>query len=440
MKPHGGAGVRRAGAEHLPACDQLERILDRENLRLAWKRVRANGGAPGIDGVTVEKFTDWAQSHWLGIVQALRDGSYLPSPVRGKEIPKPTGGTRMLGIPTVADRVIQQAIAQVLGPLFDPGFSNHSHGFRPGRSAHGAVREVQQAIRDGWRVAVDCDLSKFFDRVNHDLLMQRVARKVKDKRVLRLIGRYLSAGMELNGERRPTPEGVPQGGPLSPLLANIMLDDFDKELERRGHRFARYADDFVILVKSQRAGERVMESVRRFLTRNLKLVVNENKSRVTPVENCNFLGFSFCNGLCWQPAKFAEFRRTLKRYTGRSWRVSMEERMAAIARYARGWMEYFGIAKGYREVEEADKWLRRRIRMCYWKQWRWARTRIGHLLKLGASRDHAIACGLSRKSYWHMSRTLASQTGMTNAWLAQQGLVSIRELWIARHYPAQPAG
>lgn len=418
--------------EHL-----LERILSRENMQAAWKRVKANKGAPGIDKMSVAKYPAHAREHWDGVRESLMDGTYQPKPVRRVEIPKDTGGVRFLGIPTVQDRLIQQAIARVLGPIFDPGFSESSFGFRPGRSAHDAVHKVREYIREDYRVAVDMDLSKFFDTVNHDVLMHRVARKVRDKRVLSLIGRYLRAGVVVEGRLEKTRKGVPQGGPLSPLLANILLDDLDKELEQRGHRFARYADDFVIMVKSQRAGERVMASVKRFLKRKLKLKVNEKKSKVASAEKTKFLGFVFRGTkIRWSDEAFGEFKRRIKRLTGRSWFVSMEHRFRKLALYVRGWMNYYGVSEYYFPIPGLDSWLRRRVRMCYWKRWRKTRTKVSRLLSLGTSKRQAIFTGLSRKGPWHLSRTLATQTGMTNHWLEEQGLISVRELWVHIHYPA----
>ena len=349
-------------------------------------------------------------------------------------IPKPNGGERWLGIPSVVDRVIQQAIGQVLTPIFDPGFSESSFGFRPGRSAHGAVRQVQRTIGEGYRFAVDLDLEKFFDRVNHDVLMARVARKVRDKGLLGLIGRYLRAGVLVGDIIQATELGTPQGGPLSPLLANILLDDLDKELERRGYRFARYADDLLILVKSPRTGERVKASVTRYLTRELKLAVNEQKSRVVKTNDCEFLGFTFRGTkLRWSDQAFADFKHNVRKLTGRSWGVSMAYRLDRLARYVRGWMNYFGISDYYRPIPEIDSWIRRRIRMCYWKQWRWVRTKVRNLLALGTSKRQAILTAISSKSYWHLSKTLATQTGMTNDWLKSQGLISVRALWMRAH-------
>ena len=353
------------------------------------------------------------------------------------EIAKPTGGSRPLGIPTVLDRLIQQAIAQVLLPVFDPHFSESSFGFRPGRSAHGAVYRVRDFIRKGYRVAVDADLSKFFDTVDHDVLMCRVAERVRDKRVLRLIGRYLRAGVVINGRLEATRKGVPQGGPLSPLLANILLDDFDKELERRGHCFSRYADDFVILVKSRRAGVRVMASISRFLRRELKLEVNQEKSKVASTNEIAFLGFIFKGAsIRWSDKAFAEFKRRMRKLTGRSWGVSMIYRYRKLAEYLRGWMGYYGISEYYRPIPEIDQWLRRRMRMCYIKQWRWCRTKVRELVKLGTFLRSAISIGLSRKGPYRLAKTLATQSGMTNKWLKDQGLLSVKELWVNIHYPA----
>ena len=434
--PNGGVNMRHVMESPDPDGHLLERILSRENMLKAWKRVRANKGAPGIDKMSIEEFPGFAREHWDDIRESLLAGTYQPSPVRRVEIPKPTGGTRPLGIPTVLDRVIQQAMYQVLMPIFDPDFSEQSYGFRPGKSAHDAVRKLREYIREGYRNAVDLDLSKFFDTVNHDVLMHRVSRKVRDKRVLRLIGKYLRAGVMVNGRLEKTPKGVPQGGPLSPLLANILLDDLDKELEKRGHRFVRYADDFVILVKSQSAAERVKAGVQRFLERKLKLKINEKKSQVAPTDKIDFLGFTFKGTkIRWSDKAFREFKRRVKQLTGRSWFVTMSYRYTKLAEYIRGWMNYFGISEYYRPIPEIDHWLRRRIRMCYWKQWRYARTKVRNLRKLGANLYTAISVAISRKGPWHLARTLATQTGMTNQWLKDQGLVSVKELWVNIHYP-----
>jgi RNA-directed DNA polymerase len=434
QNPTGRADPRRDVTKPALHEDLMARVMDRANLQRAWKRVKANGGAPGVDGMAVDEFPAFAREHWPTIRQALLEGTYQPAPVRRVRIPKRQGGVRLLGIPRVVDRVIQQAIQQVLTPIFDPEFSGSSFGFRPGRSAHGALRQVQRYIGEGYRIAVDLDLEKFFDRVDHDVLMARVARKVRDKRLLALIGRYLRAGV-LVGQRVHTTElGTPQGSPLSPLLANVLLDSLDRELERRGLRFARYADDVRILVGSRRAGDRVKTSITRYLRRQLKLVVNEQKSRVVRTDECVFLGFTFRGKkLRWSDEAFEDFRHRVRRLTGRSWGVSMSYRLHKLAQYLRGWLGYFGISDYYRPIPELDGWIRRRIRMCYWKQWRRVRTRVRHLLALGTPRRHAILTALSRKAYWRLSRTLATQTGMTNAWLKAQGLVSVRDLWMRAH-------
>ncbi len=435
--PNRGVNMRRITESPDPNDHLLTRIQSRQNMQQAWMRVKANKGAAGVDGTSIADFPEFAHANWPRIRQSLIAGIYQPLPVKRVEIPKSTGGKRPLGIPTVLDRLIQQAIYQVLMPIFDPGFSEFSYGFRPGRSAHDAVRKVQEYIREGYRIAVDMDLSKFFDTVNHDVLMHRVARKIRDKQVLRLIGKYLRAGVVVDGRLQKTRKGVPQGGPLSPLLANILLDDLDKVLERRGHRFVRYADDFVILVKSQRAGERVMASVKRFLERKLKLKVNEDKSQVAHTDRTNFLGFTFKGiKIRWSDKAFREFKRRVKRLTGRSWFVSMAYRMKKLAQYIRGWMNYFGISEYYRPIPEIDHWLRRRVRMCYWKQWRYVRTKVRNLLKLGTHPGVAIPMCLSRKGPWRCARTMATQTGMTNLWLSGQGLLSVKELWVKIHYPA----
>lgn len=425
------------GRDQQPALNNglLERVLSPANLHTAWKQVRRNKGAPGVDGVTIEDYPQWAKQHWAATRRALACGYYIPQPVRRVAIPKPTGGVRLLGVPTVNDRVIQQAIAQVLTPLIDPTFSQASHGFRPGRNAHGAVRQLKGFIEEGYRVAVDVDLSKFFDCVNHDLLMNRLGRFITDKRLLKLIGRYLRAGAMDEGARYPTMEGVPQGGPLSPLLANIMLDDLDKRLESSQLRFARYADDFAICVKSTSAGHRVMGWVSRFLTTRLKLSVNKAKSRVVNTNDLHFLGFTFRGKkIRWSEQALNDFKHRIRRLTKRSWGISMRRRFRELRLYIQGWINYFGLSEYYRPLPGLDEWIRRRVRMCYLKQWRRPRTRIRNLIKLGTKTLTAVRLGLSSKGPYRLARTLATQSGMTNQWLAQQGLVSVREQWIKFHY------
>lgn len=434
LNPTGGAGDRRVLAQPALHEDLMEAVLSPANMKQAWRRVKSNRGAPGIDGLRIDDFPAYARDQWPAIRQSLNDGRYQPQPVRRVTIPKPDGGERALGIPTVVDRVIQQAIAQVMTPIFDPEFSESSYGFRPKRAAHGALKQVKADIQTGYRVAVDLDLAKFFDNVDHDILMARVARRIGDKRLLALIGRYLRAGVLINDDIQPSELGTPQGGPLSPLLANILLDDLDRELEGRGHRFVRYADDLMVLVKSERAGQRVKASLTTYLGRQLKLPVNEKKSQVAKIDQCVFLGFTFKRGkLRWSDAAFADFKHRIRELTGRSWGVSMQYRFDKLGQYLRGWMGYFGISEYYRPIPELDEWLRRRVRMCYWKQWRLTRTKIGHLLVLGVGKRTAILTGVSSKSYWHLSRSRATQVGMTNDWLKAQGLASIRDLWMKAH-------
>lgn len=410
----------------------MEAVVARANLQRAWNRVRSNRGAPGPDGITLDVFLKWLGPRWPTIRQQLLEGTYRPAPVRRVTIDKPDGGQRPLGIPNVLDRVIQQAILQVLTPVFDPGFSESSHGFRPKRSAHGAAKQVQRTIRKGYRLVVDMDLSKFFDRVQHDVLMSRLGRKVSDKRLLKLIGRYLRAGVMVEGVLQSGTEGTPQGGPLSPLLANILLDDLDKELERRGLPFVRYADDFVIFTRSLRGAQRVFASVSEYLTRQLRLVVNREKSRVVESEGVEFLGFVFRGRRATinvTEKNVSKFKRRIKQITGRSRGISMERRLSELRSYARGWMGYFGLAAQLKLFDKLDQWIRRRIRMCYWKRWRHARTRSRELMRLGVPRRQAIRHAKSRLGYWHMAKSIASGVGLTNAWLQSQGLLSLKSLW-----------
>ena len=424
------AGTHRALKQDEATTELLQAVLASDNLAQAWKRVKSNKGAPGIDGVTVQDWPAHAREHWPAVRAQIEGGRYKPQAVRRVEIPKPDGGKRLLGIPTVTDRVVQQAINQVLTPIFDPTFSDSSFGFRPGRNAHQAIRQVQAYVGEGYRIAVDIDLAKFFDTVNHDVLMTLLGRTIRDKRLLNLIGRYLRAGVLVGEHIEPSDIGTPQGGPLSPLLANILLHQLDCELERRGHRFARYADDMIILVKSQRAAERVMRGITRYLQTTLKLKVNPAKSKVAPMSECSFLSFTIKGKkIRWTDKAVAAFKHRVRELTGRSWGVSMEHRLQKLGQYVRGWTAYFGISQYYRPVPELDDWIRRRIRMCYWKQWRWVRTKIKHLLALGVSLKTAIQHGVSSKSYWHMARTPAVQQALSNAWLKAQGLVSVKDLW-----------
>lgn len=412
----------------------FEHVLSSDNLRDAWQRVKQNKGAAGVDGLTIEDYPVWIHRHWAGIQRGLQQGYYCPLPVKRVEIPKPNGGVRLLGVPSVHDRVIQQAITQVLQPLIDPDFSDHSHGFRPKRSAHDAVKSVQKGIKEGYGYAVDIDLSRFFDNVDHDLLMNRVGKWMDDKQLMALIGKYLRADVSIKGQREPTRCGVPQGGPLSPLLANIMLDDLDRYLESKGYRFARYADDFVISVKSLTEGERVKTEVTAYLE-TLKLPINTEKSQVVSSKQLNFLGFAFKGKkIVWSPNSLANFKHRIRELTGRSWGVSWAYRYEKLRQYIQGWGNYFGLSEYYRPIPLLDQWIRRRIRMCYLKQWRRIRTRIRHLMRLGVSKSVAISLGMSSKGYYRLAKTKAVQLALNNNWLILQGLVSVEEQWVKFHY------
>lgn len=423
-----------------PTFDQenlFEQMLSRNNLLRAWAQVKANKGSAGVDGMRIEDFEEWARQHWQTCKAQLLEGFYRPQPVKRVEIDKPDGGKRLLGVPTIIDRVIQQAIAQVLTPIFDPSFSDNSFGFRPNRSASQGVKQVQEFIKEGRRIAVDVDLSKFFDRVDHDILMSKVAARVRDKRLLKLIGKYLRAGISDKGEVSPSTLGVPQGGPLSPLLSNIMLDSLDKELETRGHKFTRYADDFIILVKSQRAGERVLASITRYLETRLKLVVNNEKSQVVEVSQAKFLGFTFkASKIHWHPKTLDKFKQQVLKLTNRNWGVSMRYQIHKLSLYLRGWINYYGIANAYQQCVELDHWIRRRIRMCYWRQWRRPRTKIANLIKRGVHIPAAVACGRSSKGPWRSSKTPGINQALGNSYLKSEGLVSLRDGWIKVHYPS----
>ena len=435
--PTGNDVTQRIDEQPAFSADLLGLALQSANIMAAWKRVRANKGAAGIDGMSIDDFPAWAkEGNWRRIMIELRSGQYQPSPVRRVEIDKPDGGKRQLGIPTVIDRVIQQAIAQVLTPIFDPTFSDNSFGFRPNRNGQQAVKQVQGIIKTGRRFAVDVDLSKFFDRVDHDLLMTHLGYKVKDKRLLKLIKRYLRAGVIDNQLYSESREGVPQGGPLSPLLANIMLDPLDKELEKRGHKFARYADDFTILVKSPRAGERVLSSISRFLSHRLKLIVNSVKSHVVKTSESKFLGFTFKGGrIHWHPKTVLKFKQQVRRLTNRNWGVSMHYQLFKISQYLRGWINYFGIASGYQRCVDLDHWIRRRVRMAYWRQWRRPRTKVRNLIRLGVHVQAAVACGITSKGPWRSAKTPGVNQALSLDYLKSEGLYSLRDGWIALHHP-----
>ena len=415
--------------ERTSSAGLWERILERQNLLTAMKRVESNGGAPGMDGMTVKELRPYLREHWLEIRAALESGAYRPSPVRRVEIAKPDGGARQLGIPNVVDRLLQQAVAQVLVPIFEPLFSEHSYGFRPGRSAHGAVRQAQTYVQEGYTWCVDIDLEKYFDRVNHDLLMGRVMRVVKEKRVLKLIRAYLESGVMIQGVVMDTEEGVPQGGPLSPLLSNIMLDDLDKELEKRGHKFVRYADDCNIYVKTERAGERVMESVKGFLEKKLKLKVNSKKSKVEKAWKVKILGFSFFRRKGVVLIRIAErtkerFQKKLRTLTKRTRSGKMETILEEINRYIIGWIGYYRLADTPSAFEELDGWIRRRLRQLIWKRWKRGSTRYRELVKLGVPKQWAQE-GAGGRSPWRMSATPVINQALSNTYWHNSGLKSI---------------
>lgn len=437
-----GALESRGGGKHgaPQGPTMIEEILEPENLAQAWKRVKANKGAPGIDGMTVEDFPAFAREHWPRIAIAIREGNYRPAPVRRVWIPKPDGAQRPLGIPTVLDRVIQQAVAQVLGPLFEADFSEHSYGYRPGRSAHQAVVAMEESWKEGRRHAVECDLKSFFDTVNHDRLMRALLEKVRCPRVLGLIRRYLMAGVELpDGTREATPQGVPQGGPLSPLLANIALDPLDKELESRGHKFARYADDFIVMVKSKNAAKRVMASLIRYCEGRLQLVVNRAKSRAAPLKSCEFLGYRLNNRakLAWTEKARIRFKERVREITSRNRGHRVQTVIDELNLYTRGWLNYYKLSSTYSEVKDLSEWLRRRVRLYYWKQWKQPRTRRRHLLALGTDPKEVHRATRSRKGYWRMSQNEIVRFALNNRWLEEQGVPNLRTIWMVLHYGPQ---
>jgi len=413
---------RLGGSERL-----LERIVERRNMLRAMNRVIANKGAPGIDGMTTSQLKGYLKRHWRKIKQDLLNGDYRPLPVRRKEIDKPDGGVRLLGIPTVLDRCIQQAIAQVVEQIWDPTFSECSYGFRPGRSAHDAVSTAKGYLLDGYTHVVDMDLSKFFDRVNHDRLMSRLATKVRDKRVLKLIRGYLTAGTMIGGLISPGTEGTPQGGPLSPLLSNIVLDELDKELEKRGHKFVRYADDFRIYCKSRKAAERADRSIKRFITVKLKLKVNEEKSAVSRPWLRKFLGITFIS-MCGQ-TKIRIHRKTISRFkarvrelTDRNSGKSLDWIIKELNQYLIGWWNYYRLTEARHIFKSLKVWIVRRLRCLVWKQWKNPRTRVRNLEKLGISHKNAMLCGNARKKYWRMSKVKWVIFALSNRYFFERGL------------------
>jgi group II intron reverse transcriptase/maturase len=430
-----GAEARTAtGGETKPEAAQrlLEAALERSNMLCAYQRVAENKGAPGVDGLTVSELKPWLMEHWAKIKQALLAGEYMPAAVRKVEIPKPQGGVRTLGVPTVLDRLIQQALHQILQPLFDPGFSESSYGFRPGRNAHQAVKAARGYVAEGRRWTVDLDLEKFFDRVNHDVLMARVGRKVRDTGVLKLIRRYLEAGMMEGGIASARSEGTPQGSPLSPLLSNVLLDDLDRELERRGHRFCRYADDCNIYVKSDRAGQRVRQTITAFLEQRLKLKVNAAKSAVARPWERKFLGYS----MTWHSKpklriasesrkRIAEkVRRALQQGRGQS----MQQIIEGLNPVLRGWMAYFRLTEVKSVLEELDGWLRHKLRALLWRQWKRVYTRARNLMKAGTDKVRAWKSATNGRGPWWNGGASHMNQAYPKTWFDRMGLVSLLDV------------
>lgn len=412
----------------------ISRILSQTNLRLAYQQVIDNDGAAGIDQMKCDELWDYLLEHWTGIKQSIENGNYRPKAVRRVEIPKPKGGVRLLGIPTVLDRMIQQAIAQELNRYYDPKFSEYSYGFRVGRSCHQAIDKALEYLNSGYEYVVVIDISKFFDRVNHDSLMYSLSKEIQDKVVLKLIRKYLQSGVMVNGVKHPTKEGTPQGGNLSPVLSNIVLDRLDKELEKRGHRFVRYADDISIYVKSQRAGERVLKSITDWIRRHLKLEINEDKSGVMKYRKVELLGFGFyknSKGIAVRisESSYKRFTRKLKRLTNRSKSMNFRKRLKKLNQLTVGWLGYFGKADGKRRITRLDEWLRRRLRCCIWKQWKLVRTRMRNLQRLGVDKQQAYEWANTRKGYWRISASPILQCTITNKRLKRSGYKPLIETY-----------
>lgn len=414
---------------HPAPAGTWEEVFSRDNLARALRRVERNAGAPGIDGIRTDELRSWLHRHWPEVIVQLDAGTYRPQPVRRVEISKPSGGTRKLGVPTALDRMIGQAITQVLSPVFDPDFSDHSFGFRPKRSAHQAVGRARQFIQDGAAWVVDVDLDSFFDRVGHDMVMARVARRVHDRRLLRLVRRYLEAGVMLDGVRVASDEGTPQGSPLSPLLSNVMLDDLDRELERRGHRFVRYADDAMVFVASERAGKRVMESITHYIEVTLRLRVNREKSAVGRATRRTFLGFGFFRrrdgevAIRIDPKALARARARIRKLTARSGGTSMAHRIAAINRFTQGWAAYFHLADTPSVLNALDGWLRRRLRQVRWKEWKHAPTGRRALVALGVPFAQARAAAGSHWGPWRTAASPVLHRALSSSYWSELGLM-----------------
>src|SRR5436309_3894665 len=427
----GSESLRATSVPESPAGTDrtMEEIVERENLKDALRRVKANKGAPGVDAMTVDQLGDYLKQHWPVIREQLLNGTYEPKPVKRVEIPKPDGGVRQLGIPTALDRFVQQAVMQVLQQQWDRTFSDSSYGFRPGRSTHQAVAQAQRYIAAGYGWVIDLDLEKFFDRVNHDKLMGQIAKRVEDKRLLKLIRAFLNAGVMENGLVSPSVEGTPQGGPLSPLLSNLVLDELDRELERRGHRYVRYADDSNIYVRSERAGQRVMESITRFITQKLNLKVNETKSAVARPQERKFLGFSFTDGpdikRTIAPKALERFKHRIREVTLRAKGVSLETTIAELASYLRGWRSYFGFCETPYVLIQLTRWVRLRLRAAIWRQWKTPRRRRAALLELGVRPRLASNTAGSGLGPWYLARAKALSVGLSNAHFTSLGLPTL---------------
>ena len=431
--PGGGTEplMAKRGTESPASTERLmEEVCKRENLKKALRRVKSNRGSPGIDGLTVDELPGYLREHWPVHREELLRGTYRPQPVRRVEIPKSGGGKRKLGIPTVLDRFVQQAVLQVLQGRFDPTFSEYSFGFRPQRSAHQAVAQAQEYIAQGHQYVVDIDLERFFDRVHHDRLMSRLAVRIADKQLLRLIRAFLNAGVMEDGLVSATGEGTPQGGPLSPLLSNIVLDELDQELEQRGHCFVRYADDCNVYVRSERAGERVMESLRRFIERKLKLRINADKSAVARPWKRKFLGFSFTNHRQPKrriaPEAVRRFKKRVRELTGRTRGISTEQMVVELGRYLRGWQSYFGYCETPSVLNKLDKWVRRRLRCMIWKQWQRGRTRYRELKLRGIGSKEAYFAAYGNHGPWRVTLTKAVCQALPNAYFDSIGLPRLR--------------
>lgn len=412
----------------------LEKVLARDNMLEAMYKVIRNKGSHGVDNMKVDELREHVINTWNTVKSKLLEGKYNPSPVRRVEIPKPDGGIRLLGIPTVQDRMIQQAIAQILNEIYEPIFSKSSYGFRPGRGAKDAIKKSEEYINQGNKWVVDMDLEKFFDKVNHDILVRKLEKRIKDQRLIKLIRKYLESGVLINGIKVSSEKGTPQGGPLSPLLANIMLDDLDKELEKRGHKFCRYADDCNIYVKSKRAGERVMKSITNIIENELKLKVNRNKSNVDLVSRRKFLGFSFYFAEGGAKIRIHEksirrFKDKIREITNRNKGISMDYRLIKLNDMIIGWVNYFKIANASRKLMELDKWIRRRLRACMWKQWKKVRTRYRNLIKFGIPKPKAYQYANTRKGYWRISNSPILNKIFNNKYFETLGLISMTKIY-----------